>query len=166
MSSHAQIRGLACVMSVIAAGSYAVHSAPGSAAYLPSAGPAPLRFELAVANPASLANKIALPAVKPSADLSTHSPAVATATNVIAQATFVAGATNAQAAPVADGTSVSAVSPTPDTPPVTPEMVADFFSPPPAATNGVPVAAPVPVNVGFMPPSAQPATSRATYKVQ
>jgi len=142
----------------------------GFSAYLKQIGPAPLRFSLATAVPASFTLPTAL--VEPQKPTNTTeiavSPAIPAETNAVATVPIAVPATNApppilSAETPAKPTSTPAAS---EMLVVSPQMLTEFFKPATEGTNAtsnfiVPVTTPV-VPVGFTPPLVKP-SSRATY---
>ena len=172
MSRLTQVQRLAQVICVTLFGAGASLSARGGGAYLPMAGPSPLRFEIAAANPGSFALKMFSPPAKPTPVPATATNSAIQAVNVASLPSFPAPGTNspdvaavAASKPPANSAR-SIVSPLPDDSAVTPQMVAEYFQPAHNGTNQPEGAIAVPVNLGFLPPSAQAAQSRATYKIQ
>lgn len=184
MNGFGKIRKFAGVMPAIGLGLLVALPASGAIAYLPSIGPAPLRYEPATDPDALLAWKSLRLAQRPAADAGVPAPATPTLTNANNEAVWPAGsspATNtshAAAVPVPDpgATTNSDMIPDfmrlPDTSndssgPVTPQLLAGFFKPGPGGKNPDGTAVFVPMEIGFTPPSPKPAPeSRATYKTQ
>lgn len=146
-------------------------AAHDQAAYLPLAGPAPLRFEADMAqtfvfSPAKSDDPTpVVETVEPPANAAPETALVSTTnTNAnAAQPTLVTpsigestASTPAAASPAAGDMLV-----------VTPQMLAEFFKPMPGATNGAGVSVFAPVPLGFTPPVERtPPSSRATYRTE
>ena len=152
-----------------------VMAAHGGGAYLPTTGPTPLRFEMA------MARTFALPPAKSAEHLAQtedQKPVIGpaqTLTNTVPEPLTVSSAEpNMSAAPqtFSLGESMAPVptaaySPAGDMPLITPQRVAEYFKPAPGSTNAAGVSVFVPAQIGFTPPMEKsPASSRATYKVQ
>lgn len=142
----------------------------GFSAYLKQIGPAPLRFSLAKAGPASFT----LPTVLVELQKPTNtteiavSPAIPAETNAVATVPIAIPATNAPP-PILSADTPAQPASTPAASEmlvVSPQMLTEFFKPATEGTNAtsnviVPVTTPV-VPVGFTPPLVKP-SSRATY---
>ncbi len=151
--------------------------AGAGSAYLPLTGPTPLRFEVALVR--SPAPNLAAPTTKPSETSADNSSANAVPVAAVPapaippdEIRYSAGETNVPP-PVAGQTETQTTEPsvlheltaTPQL--VTPQMLAEYFRPVAAGTNGARASIFLPVQVSFTPPTDKPApASRATYKTE
>ena len=146
-------------------------AARGDGAYLPITSPTPLRFAV------PMARTFALPPVKSNDAKPVIDPAQSPTNAVPEPLTGSGTEPNLGAAPVFPqpfplGESMSPVpaagnSQAGDVPPITPQILAEYFKPVPGSTNAPGVSVFLPVQIGFIPPMEKPpASSRATYKVQ
>ena len=178
------MRVFAGVLLTVVTGMVAVSPAVGAIAYLPSVGPAPLRFELTTDPGASLAWKSLRPLLQPGAGTGILIPAAQTTTN--ATNDVVSKASSLPATNVISTASVLAADqgerknsdtiPEPmifpgqtdeSSSPVTAQILAGFFKPVPGVKNPDGTVVFVPAEIEFIPPSARPVNeSQAIYKSQ
>ena len=173
------------LMMVLATGVVMVSHARGSTAYLPTVGPAPLRFEPITTPETTLAWKpLLLTAARPPGNAGVPTPAAETtvtnATNSVAAMAVSAPVTNvinAVSGPMADPGEqkepelllippIFPVESNQLSGPVTPQILVEYLKPGLGGKNPAGTAVILPVGIDFTPPAPKPAESRAVYKSQ
>jgi len=183
------MRKITVVMLTVMAGMLAAHPVQGGIAYLPSIGPAPMRFEVTTNSDESLAWKSLcplLPAVEssnvPVPEVTALNPdtndvvikvSSAPVTNALASASVSAAKPgenkNSETSP---GTVMLPVQTDESSNPIIPQLLAGFFKPTPAGKkpggrNPAGAAVFMPAEIGFTPPSSTPVpVSQASYKTE
>jgi len=174
------MRELAVGMFIIAAGLVATPGWCGAVAYLPSIGPAPLRFELVLPPDMAMAWKSSTPAAvaavpAPAAETMTNANNAAALKTIPTTVTNTIIAVSAPATEPLEKTNLEAIAgplnlpvqPDDASSPIASQLLAEFFKP---ASDGKTLAGTAvftPVEIGFTPPSVKSAPeSRAIYKSQ
>lgn len=164
-SALTRLLAAAWLLAAVAAAS----GAKARSAYLPTTGPTPLRFEVALVKPAAPALAAAEPSPAEKPEEITPAVAGPSPANPPADIHYSAG----EAVPPTDAPAESeSAYPSPSHPLaehpliVTPQMLAEYFKPV-GGTNAPGVSVVLPVPVSFTPPTDQPQPrSRATYKTE
>jgi len=176
------VRKFAGVVPAILIGMVAVSAVSGTIAYLPSIGPAPMRFEPVMASDAAMAWKLLRPAPAPAEVLAVSASAAGTTTNAtqgvaikpisLATTNIITAVSGPAAGPVDKtntdvfaGTMMPPVQPGDSSSPITPQLLVDFFKPVPGGKNPAGTAVFTPMEIGFTPPAPKAGLeSRAIYK--
>jgi hypothetical protein len=190
MGRQRKLWRLACVILVVTTAIAITHAFGGAIAYLPSIGPAPMRFEPVADPDAAFAWKLLRPLQPTTGSSAVTVPVAETVTNTTNGLVFMASplpSTNdaiaAASTPAADpgtsknletfpGSTALLASSDGSSSPVTAQILAGFFKPTAGAKNlgGTNLTGAVvfmPADIGFTPPSPGPVPeSKAIYKSQ